>query len=159
MLSICPSPGAPAVERKTVVLPWDPAVILEWLRHEFGQEKVEDMVKGWRKGRTGRPTKCPKDDLDIIKIAYAVVHGGLDLRKAIIAVIGGKVEWNRTRYDRLLDRCAEKGNEGERAGKGEELRADLRWLAERIAPAGDLPAKIREIKPIFDGDELEKRQP
>jgi hypothetical protein len=147
------------VERKIAVLPWDHAIVLEWLRREAGQEWVEDKVKEWGKRRTGRPTKYPKDDLDVIKIAYAVVHEGLTLRKAIIAVIGGKVEWNRARYDRLLDRCAEKGTEGERAGQSEELRADLRWLAERIAPAEHLPADIREIKPIFDGDELEKRQP
>jgi hypothetical protein len=156
------------VERKTVVLPevileWlrheDPEVILEWLRHEAGQEWVEDKVKGWGKRRKGRPTKYPEDDLDVIKIAYAVVRGGLKLRKAIIAVIGGKVEWNRKRYDRLLDRCAEKGTEGERAGKGEELCTDLRGLAEQIAPAEHLPADIRERKPIFDGDELLKQKP
>jgi hypothetical protein len=144
------------VERKIVVLPWDYALILEWLRREAGQERVEERVKEWRKRRTGRPSKYPEDDLDVIKVAYLVVHEGLKLRKAISAVIGGKVEFNRVRYDRLLDRCAEKEKDGKRAGKGEALSADLRWFAEGIAPARDPPANMP--KPIFDADELLKQK-
>ena len=108
-----------------VTLPWDFEVILEWLRREAGQEWVEEKVKQWRKRPVGAPSKYPQDGLDVIRVAHLAVTTGVSANKAIIELIGGKVELDRRRYDRLRERCA--GDDG-------ELLPELRWLGERIRP-------------------------
>jgi hypothetical protein len=122
--------------------------VLEWLRREAGQKWVENAVAEWRRKPAGRPSEYPEDDFAIIKIAYLVVHAGLTVRKAIIAVIGEKA--GSQRYNRLLGRC--RCAEGNR----QQLREELRWFAEQIRP-GVLPADMPE--PILDADELLKQKP
>jgi hypothetical protein len=108
-------------------------ITINRLVKRLGLEQVHAMVhKAWE-APMGAPSSHPEDSLDIIKIAYLVAHEGKKEREAVRAVIGGKVELNRARYDRLLARCTHK--EGKRKG---ELRDELRWFAEQVSP-GELP--------------------
>ena len=100
----------------------------------------------------GSPNGSTEDSLGIIKIACLVVHEGKKEREAVRVVIGGKVEFNRVRYDRLLARCTY--NRGKRKGK---LRDELRWFAEQVSP-GELPQGISSSW-TRNADELLMRKP
>ena len=137
-----------------VTLPWDPDIILEWLRREYGQEWIEEKVKQWKKRRIGAPSKYPQDELDVLRVAHLAVTTGVSANEAIIELIGGKVDLDRRRYDRLRARCA--GDDG-------ELLPELRWLGEHISPDTTLPQGIpTTIDPQDLGtliDEILKRKP
>jgi hypothetical protein len=136
--------------RRWVTLPWDRDIILEWLRREDGQEWIDEKVKQWNKRRIGAPSQYPQDELDVIRVAHLAVTTEVSANEAIIELIGGKVDLDRRRYDRLRARCA--GDDG-------ELLPELRWLGEHISSADTLPEGIPTTIDPQHLDDILKQKP